>query len=216
MKIDQVQVQLVTGGNVLGEYYESDVLDHSCNCFVEVPDSSASSFAVVIRDDTTLAVDWFDLRAQVTVAIDGIEQLRTRNCVLLRDNSEYVLSGNCSRTLPSFPFTFAKEEMLKNDGQSMGQVEVTYTRYHKTSKEATASKQRRAERPAMAEAGLNFADSTSAETSLASHRFTFFYAPKTTSLTRSTEKLASKEPETSADILNAVSEWNVYGRYHKL
>ena len=218
MKIDRLQVQLIVGSSALGELYESDVLNHRCNCIVETPSSRWTSFSVLIRDDTTSAADWFDLRASVTIRVDGADRLRTRNCVLLRDHSEYLLSGDCSRKLPSTPFHFAERGVLESKGKSFGEIEVIYTRYHKTRHGVSTGDSRQADQhhDGLGEAGLKFIDDASEEVSLIPHCFTFFYTTGAMTVLADGQHGKNVKAASMNNDSDVVMDLNINGRPHKL
>lgn len=131
MKSGSVVVQIMVDGRPLEEH-GVEWQGVQGECFVLPKSLCSQPFQVYIRDDTTNLLDTYDLRAEVKVTVDGHDVLRTRNCVLLRDVSEFEFGCITRRNQATVPFLFSGQDELLSSEIPMGRIEVSYRRFHKT------------------------------------------------------------------------------------
>lgn len=131
MKAGSLEIQILVGGRPLQEFGQRSQ-DIQMECFVLPRQLFARTFQVYVHDDATSFLDPYDLRSEITVTLDGRKIRHTKNCILSRDISEIEFRCMSTQNGGSVPFLFAGPDELCTMPSRMGQIQVTYRRFHKT------------------------------------------------------------------------------------
>lgn len=135
MRFGKLEVSIVGAGQSLDEEQSTYLTSQWQKCSINLPVQEQSCLKIRLKDDTTKITDYYDLRAEILIMVDGQICHQTKNCVLLQDVSEYEFT--CPRqsdiripaVLRQEREAYAKYSL--SDSSSQALIEIIYRRYHR-------------------------------------------------------------------------------------